>query len=233
MGYSASSMRRFAPLLLLALVVGLFVAGFGVRSGLGIELDGDSIQGAVAALGWKGAAIFVGLVTFRQFLFLPSALVLPAGGVVFGAFEGTLLGALGIVLSAILKYSVARGLGREWLRPRFGAAVEAFERHAEAAGPLVVGLVTAHPIGPMAPVFWGAGFASVPVIGFVVAVTLAAPIRAFSYAFFGSTLLDLGSPRFWVATIVFAAVALLPLTHAGFRGRMMRVARAGAKPGPS
>lgn len=225
-------MRRIAPLLLLALVAGLFLTGMGVRSGLGIELDGRSIQAAVAELGWKGAAVFVGLVTFRQFLFLPSALVLPAGGVVFGAFAGTLLGAFGILLSAALKYSVARALGREWLRPRFGAAVEAFERHAEAAGPVVVGIVTAHPIGPMTPVFWAAGFASVPVFSFVLAVVLAAPVRAFSHAFFGSTLLDLGSPRFWVATVVLAAVALLPLAHAGFRGRMMRVARAGAKPGP-
>jgi uncharacterized membrane protein YdjX (TVP38/TMEM64 family) len=225
-------MRRIAPLLLLALVAGLFLAGFGVRSGLGIELDGNSIQAAVTALGWKGPAIFIGLVTFRQFLFLPSALVLPAGGVVFGALAGTLLGALGIVLSAVLKYSVARALGREWLRPHFGAAVDAFERHAEAAGPVVVGIVTAHPIGPMAPVFWGAGFAAVPIVGFVLAVTLAAPVRAFSYSFFGSTLLDFGSPRFWIATAVLAAVALLPLTHAGFRARMMRVARAGAKPAP-
>jgi uncharacterized membrane protein YdjX (TVP38/TMEM64 family) len=213
-----------------ALVVALVLGGRAVRSSLGIELDASSIQGVVATLGWKGPAIFVFLVTFRQFLFLPSALVLPAGGVVFGALEGTLLGALGIVLSAGLKYGLARSLGRDWLRARFGAAVDAFERHAEAAGPLVVGVVTAHPIGPMGPIFWGAGFAAVPLLGFLVAVTIAAPVRAFIFSFFGSTLLDPGTPRFWIATIVLLAVALLPLAHAGFRARLMRVARAGAAP---
>jgi uncharacterized membrane protein YdjX (TVP38/TMEM64 family) len=223
-------MRRPAPLLLAALVAVLFLAGTSVRAGLGIELSSESIQAAVASLGWKGPALFVGLVTFRQFLFLPSVLVLPAGGVVFGALAGTALGALGIVLSALLKYGIARALGREWLRPRFGAAVDAFERHAEAAGPLVVGLVTAHPIGPMAAIFWGAGFAAVPALGFLVAVALAAPVRAFALSFFGSTLLDPGTPRFWAATGTLLAVALLPLAHGGLRGRLLRAARAGATP---
>ncbi|HSJ97489.1 MAG TPA: VTT domain-containing protein [Myxococcota bacterium] len=218
-------MRRFAPLVFLALIAALVLGGRAVRASLGIEFDAGSIQGVVAALGWKGPAIFVGLVTFRQFLFLPSAVVLPAGGVVFGALEGTLLGALGILLSAALKYGLARALGREWLQARFGAAVAAFERHAEAAGPLVVGVVTAHPIGPMAPIFWAAGFAAVPVAGFLIAVALGAPVRAFAYSFFGSTLLDPGTARFWIATVVLVAVALLPLAHRGFRARLLQVAQ--------
>jgi uncharacterized membrane protein YdjX (TVP38/TMEM64 family) len=222
---------RYAPLLLVAFVAGLFLAGGTVRSGLGLEFTPESIQATVAALGWKGPAIFVGLVTFRNFLMLPSALVLPAGGVVFGAAVGTLLGALGILLSAAFKYGVARALGREWLRTRFGSAVEAFERHAEAAGPWVVGLATAHPIGPMSPIYWGAGFAAVPVIGFLVAVALAAPVRAFAYAFFGSTLLDPGTPRFWVATAVLVAVAVLPLVHPRVRERILRGTRRGTPPG--
>lgn len=225
-------MRRYAPLALVGLIAALVVGGRALRASLGIELEGDSIRSAVATLGWQGPALFVGLVTFRQFLFLPSALILPAGGVVFGAFAGTVLGALGILLSAGMKYGLARSLGRDWLRARFGAAVDAFERHAEAAGPLVVGVVTAHPIGPMSPVYWGAGFAAVPIVGFLVAVTLAAPVRAFAFSFFGSTLLDPGTPRFWVATMLLAAVALLPLAHRGFRGRLAsyaRQARAGTR----
>lgn len=221
-------MHRLLPPLLVALVAGLFVAGRSVRSELGLELSPESIQSVVAGLGWKGPALFVGLVTFRQFLLLPSALVLPAGGVVFGAAEGTLLGSLGILLSAVLKYTIARSLGREWLRPWFGAAVEAFERRAEAAGPLVVGFVTAHPMGPMSPFYWGAGFAAVPVVGFLLAVAIAAPVRAFAYSFFGSTLLDPGTPRFWAATVLLVAAALAPLLHPGLRARMLRAARGDA-----
>lgn len=203
----------------------LFVGGRLARAQLGLELSPASVHAVVAGLGWAGPALFVGLVTFRQFLFLPSALVLPAGGVVFGAAFGTLLGALGIVLSAVLKYGVARALGREWLERRFGAAVAAFERHAGTVGTPLVALVTAHPAGPMSPIFWAAGFAAVPLLGFLVAVVVAAPVRAFAYAFFGATLLEPGSPRFWLATVLLVLAVLGPLAHPGLRGRILRSAR--------
>lgn len=217
-------MRRYLPILLLAILAGLFLAGYLVRNQLGIEFSQESIQTMVAGLGWKPVAIFVGLVTFRSFLFLPSVVVLPVGGIVFGAKLGTLLGAVGILGSALYSYALARSLGREWFRPYFGAAVDAFHQRASAAGPLVVGLATAHPAGPMSAVFWGAGFAALPILAFVLTVAIAAPIRAFALSFFGSMLLDPWTPRFWLATLVLAAVALLPLAHPGVRARLLRVA---------
>lgn len=217
-------MRRYLPILLVVLIAGLFLGGVVARDQLGLELSAESLRDVVLALGWKAALAYVGMVTFRQFLFLPSAVVLPVGGLVFGMELGTALGALGIIASAVLKYTIARSLGREWLRPYFGAAVDAFERRAAAAGPIVVGLVTAHPTGPMTPVFWGAGFAAIPVLSFLLAVVLAAPIRSFAFAFFGSTLLDPGSANFWIATLLLAAAALIPFAHRGFRERILRAA---------
>lgn len=220
-------MRRLFPLVLVAMIAALFLGGQFVRSSMGIEISAEGLRDLVLGLGWKAAAVFVGLVTFRQFLFLPSAVVLPVGGLVFGMELGTALGALGILASAVLKYSIARGLGREWLRPYFGAAVDAFEKHAAAAGPLLVGLVTAHPMGPMTPIYWGAGFAAVPAMTFLLTVAVTAPIRAFAYSFFGSTLLEPGTPRFWIASILLALAALAPLAHPGIRARLMRAAGRG------
>jgi uncharacterized membrane protein YdjX (TVP38/TMEM64 family) len=225
-------MRRYLPLLLIAFTGGLFLAGHLVRANLGIEFSQESIRTLVEGLGWKAVAIFVGLVTFRQFLFLPSVVVLPVGGIVFGAPLGTLLGATGILASALFTYGIARSLGREWFRPYFGAAVDAFHQRASAAGPLVVGLATAHPAGPMSAVFWGAGFASLRIIPFALTVAIAAPIRAFALSFLGSTLLDPGTPRFWLATLVLAAIALLPLAHPGVRERLMRAAGRDVTPRP-
>lgn len=225
-------MRRYLPLILIAFTAVLFLAGQLFRSWLGIDISQNSIRSLVDGLGWKAGAIFVGLVTFRQFLFLPSAVVLPVGGIVFGAEVGTLLGATGILGSALLKYSIARALGREWFRPYFGVAVDAFQQRAAAAGPLIVGLATAHPAGPMSPVFWGAGFAALPVLSFVLVVAIAAPVRAFTYSFFGSTLLELWTPRFWIATVVLAAAALAPLAHPGVRERLMRAAGRNTTPNP-
>jgi uncharacterized membrane protein YdjX (TVP38/TMEM64 family) len=225
-------MRRAGAIALCGAVAALFLVGQLARSRLGIDLTPESLHEAVRGLGWKGGAAFVALVTFRQFLFLPSAVVLPVGGLVFGARLGTALGALGILISAGLKYAIARGLGREWLRPHFGAAVDAFERRAAAAGPLLVGLVTAHPAGPMSPFYWGAGFAAVPVLSFLLAVGLAAPVRAFAYSFFGSTLVEPGTPRFWIASLLLVLAAVAPFAHRSTRARLLRaLGRGAASPG--
>ncbi len=214
-------MRRPLPLLLVGVVAIAFLLGFLARQRIGIEFTPQSILDWVSALGWKGPVIFVALVTFRQFLLLPSAVILPVGGLCFGAGLGTALGAAGITISACLKFSLARWLGRDWVRAQFGSRVEVLEQRVAAAGPFVVGLVTAHPMGPMSPVHWAAGLSSIPVLGFVLAVLVGGPIRAGAYSLLGSSLLDLGSPRFLAALAFLAAVVLLPLAHPRVRRRIV------------
>lgn len=218
-------MRNPRPLLLVVLLAVLFGGGWYARTELGLEFSRESLERLVGGLGWKAGAVFVSLVTFRQFLGLPSAVVLSAGGVAFGALLGTGLGGVGILLSAIFGYAVARGAGREFVRRRLGARADDFQRRADAAGPFVAGLATAHPAGPMTVFHWGSGLASVPVLPFVIGVALAAPFRASLYSFFGSTLFEPGTPRFWVASFALVAVTLLPLAHSPTRRRLLSAFR--------
>jgi uncharacterized membrane protein YdjX (TVP38/TMEM64 family) len=171
-------------------------------------------------MGWKAPAIYLALVTFRQFIFLPAIVILPVGGLCFGATGGTVLGATGILLSALITFALARGIGGRWLHDLFGPRYTWLERRIEDAGPPVVGIVTAHPTGPMAAFFWGAGFSSMALLPFVVAVAAGGSVRAMAYAFFGSTLLAPGSTRFYVATTLLAAAAVVPLAHPGVRRKI-------------
>ena len=150
-----------------------------MRSQLGVELGAEPLRDWVRSLGLVAPVVYVGLVTFRQFLLVPSTLLLAAGGLAFGAALGTLLGGVGIVLSALLGFTLARTLGREWLRLRMGDRLGALERHSQRVGPLVVGLATAHPLGPMSPFHWGAGLASMSWLAFFAVVLVAGPARAF------------------------------------------------------
>ncbi len=213
-------MRRVLPFVLLALVLGAVVLGRVAKQQAGIEVSAESIQAWVSSLGWQAPALYVGLVTFRIFLVLPSWVVLSAGGLVFGAFLGTVLGGVGVLLSAVIGYGLARGIGRDWVRPRMQAWLERQGQSVERMGPLIVGLVTAHPMGPMTAFHWAAGFATVPLLGFLVAVLLGGPTRAFIYSFFGSTLVEAGSGEFYLATTILVVVALLPLAHPRVRRRL-------------
>ena len=213
-------MPRFGPLLLGALVVAAFAVGYEVRGDLGFELSTESIRAYVRGLGVKAPILFLALVVFRNFLLIPSMLLLTVGGLVFGAKLGTVYGGLGIVLSAGMKFSLARGLGREWLRPRIGGRFAEFEARIAAAGPIVIGLATAHPMGPMSPFHWAAGFSRIPWLPFMAAVALAGPIRAGAYSLFGASLTRLGSTQFFLATGMLVVVSLLPLLHPAVRGRI-------------
>jgi uncharacterized membrane protein YdjX (TVP38/TMEM64 family) len=221
-------MARRSPWVLLAVLVALFAVGRSVRGELGLEIEPQSLRDWVQSLGVLAPAVYVGLVTFRQFLLIPSLLLLASGGLVFGAGLGTLLGGTGIVLSALLGFTLARTFGREWLRVRMAGRLDAVERHSESLGPLMVGLATAHPIGPMTPFHWGAGLSSVAWLPFVGVVLIAGPTRAFLLSSLGAALLEPSSPRFWWTTGLLLAIVVLPLLHPGLRRRLLT--RSGPRP---
>ena len=148
--------------------------------------------------------------------------MLTAGGLVFGAPLGTVLGTAGILISALMKFGLARGIGREWVARQRGERFRKLEQRAESAGAWVVAAVTAYPTGPMTPFHYGAGLSSIPVATFALAIAATAPLRAVAYSFFGSTLLAPGSPDFYVATGLLVAFALLPMLHPRLRRRLFR-----------
>jgi uncharacterized membrane protein YdjX (TVP38/TMEM64 family) len=232
-------MRRLLPLALIALVGGLFAIGAELRGEFDFEISTGSVAEVQASLrevrswvldlGWIAPAIFVGMVTFRYFLFLPSALVLSAGGLAFGAPLGTLLGVVGIVLSALVHFCIGRFAGRDLLQSWFGREFGALNARVERLGLWVVGLGTAHPAGTMGILHVAAGFTSISIFGFLAAVAAAAPLRAGAYAFLGATLVEM---EWWVSALVAAGMLLaviLPLLHPGARARLLGHSRSGAQ----
>ncbi len=205
---------------ILAVVGLLFWAGSYARAQLGLEFSRDSVAAVVTGLGFWAWGLYLLIVIFRTFLWLPSAVVLSAGGLVFGAVIGSALGALGIVISAILWYVGARWAGRQWIEDRLGVRARELRRRAEAAGPFLVGVSTAHPVGPLTPFHLGSGLAAVPALPFLFAVVVASPVRASTLSFFGSSLTEFGTPRFYAATAIVLALGLVPLAHRGIRERI-------------
>jgi uncharacterized membrane protein YdjX (TVP38/TMEM64 family) len=212
--------QALRPLLTLACVVAALAVAQLLRRRLGIEWSADSIRETVRGFGLWAELGFLLLVMFRQLLALPSVLVLTSAGLLFGAGLGTLLGGVGMALNACLLFATARLMGRDWVLPRIHERWPDFEARARAAGPPFIALMTGHPMGVLTPFHFAAGVTGIGWGAFLAAVLPTAPIRAACYSLLGAHLLDPGSPGFWVATGLLAAVALLPLAHPSVRRRL-------------
>ncbi len=208
------------PLLGLGAVLGFLLLGYLIRDRLGMELSPAGVQDAVARLGWSGPFVFFGLVMFRQFLAIPSWLLLPAGGLCFGTALGTALGGGGLFVSGCMKFWVARWAGRAWFRRHFGERFRRLEDRVDRLGPVVIGLSTAHPLGILAPFHWGAGLSSIRFAPFALAIVLGAPVRAFAFSALGATIIDPATPEFRAVCLGLGAVILVPLAIPAVRRRL-------------
>ncbi|MFC0187934.1 TVP38/TMEM64 family protein [Fictibacillus aquaticus] len=75
----------------------------------------DSIMHAVKWSGVFAPAVFILIQAFRQFFFIPVGVLCLAGGLVFGAAQGTLYSIIGISLSSLLFYIMLQCLPA-WLK---------------------------------------------------------------------------------------------------------------------
>jgi uncharacterized membrane protein YdjX (TVP38/TMEM64 family) len=214
------SQSLVGSLVALAAVGSFVLLGHVVRGHLGMELSPTGVRDAVARLGWAGPLVFFFLVMFRQFLVIPSWLILPAGGVCFGTALGTALGGSALILSGCMKFWLARWAGRAWFRQHFGERFQRLEARVDRLGPVVIGISTAHPLGVLAPFHWGAGLSSIGFAPFALAIVLGAPVRAFAFSALGAAIVDPSTPEFRAVCLGLGAIVLLPLVFPGVRRRL-------------
>ena len=209
--------RALPPWAVWGLLGVAFVGGYLIHTQLDLEISVKGLRAWVDAQGNIAPFLFVLVLTFRQFLLLPSILLCSVGGICFGLFWGTILGALGLFLSGVVTFGLGRGLGGEGLREKFRRRYPELERKVERFGPWIVFAAMAYPGGPMTGVFWASGLTTVPFAGFVLAVAVGSLIRAFTYSFFGASLADGLTPRFFIALGGLAVLFLAPLAFPSIR----------------
>jgi len=207
-----------------ALGAAALVAGFvALRSSLGIELSPRSIGVAVEGLGPLAPLAYVGLVVFRVPLGMPSQLVLLGGGALFGAIEGTVYGALGLLLSALVYFLGARLAGREAVEARLPDRFRGLlEVAASRAGALFVGVGTAYPFGPITGYHTLAGVTAMALWVFAVSVALGSLVRAGLYTTFGSALIEGDLAVMLGALALTGAVIALPLCFRASRAWLLQ-----------
>ena len=195
----------------LVLVLIVFVVGGGVlRNALGIEWSPEGVRTLVADAGIWAPITFVLLLVFRILLVIPSVILLPAGGLLFGVVEGSIYGMIGLTLSGLLNFALVKWAGPQAFRarvsPRFDGVIDIAR---SKAGVGAVAVISAYPFGPITFAQVGAAIAGMTFVNFLIAITTGSLVRSATFSFFGASLVE--SDRLVWATIAMTGALLIPL----------------------
>ena len=220
-----ASQKRTAVALVVALAL---LAGCAqwARSAWGLEWSAASLRALVERAGIWGPILFIAMISLRPVLVIPSQLFLISAGICFGALAGALYAAIGITLGGVLAYAVTRWVGRDVVMERMPPGIRStLEGGGRAATLAVLFFGSAYPIGPILWLCVGAALAGIALPPFVAALFAGGFIRAATYAYFGSSLVDAELHEVVLGGLAIGIVALLPLLHPRVRawlGRLLR-----------
>lgn len=193
-------------------IAALFAGLLWLRGESGVELNAQSLRDAVARLGVWAPLVYVLVVAFRVPLGVPSQLVLLVGGGLFGTLSGTLYGAAGLLVSALVLFTGARWAGQESVAARLPARFQAvFDIASSRAGAAFVAVGTGYPFGPVTLYHIAAGLTRMSLPSFALAATLGSALRSLTYTYFGSSAVSGSLGNILRAAALFSLVLLVPL----------------------
>ncbi len=204
----SAGLRRFRrPLALLALFL---VTSAVLRNALGIDWSTEGVREIVAQAGFWAPTTFILLFVVRLLLVIPSMILLAAGGLLFGAFEGSIYGAIGLTLSGLVNYGIINWAGTRSLQARFSPRLQRLldlARSPAGVGMLVV--MSAYPIGPITFVQLAAAMAGMGIVTYLLAVASGSILRSATFSIFGASIAE--SDGLVLAALAMAFAFGLPL----------------------
>ena len=195
----------------IALTIVIATGGW-LREHLGIALTVESVRSFAEGLGPTGPILFVFLVAGRSILALPSQVVLVAAGLCFGTLVGTIVGALGLTISGLVLFLLARYAGREAIEKHIGPrARRILEFASHRSGAAGLAIACGYPVSPLSPIQAAAGLTPMPLVNFVLAAFIGGVIRALIFAYFGDALADASWTEVVLAAGLFLLATAIPL----------------------
>ncbi|MGC9356527.1 MAG: TVP38/TMEM64 family protein [Anaerolineae bacterium] len=143
------------------------------------------------------------------------------GGLLFGTLWGMLLVVGSATLSALIPFTMARQLGRDWVESRVkGKRLEEYYKQSEGSrGFTFIVLMRLIPVLPWEIQNYVAGLTRVAVPTFAAGTVLGILPGSFSLVFLGATATDPTSWQFYLAVGLKVVTALIPLVGIYIRNR--------------
>ncbi len=171
--------------------------------------DPSHMRATVEGFGVWAPLFYILMLALRPFLFLPGPPLMMAGGLAFGAWNGTLLTTAGLILGALTTYGLARGLGHDFVRAHTGHRLD-FVKEGRL-GPGLVFLMNLMPVFPLTIPNYGAGLAGMGLVPFTLATGLGLGPRVLVWSTLGSLLVQMNRVYLAGASAAMLVLFAIPL----------------------
>ena len=173
--------------------------------------DANGIRRWILSFGFWAPAIYMLIYTIRPLVFFPASVLSIAGGLAFGAWQGTLYTIIGATLGAMLSFIIAKSVGKSLVRKEWTGNAGKIQSQMEQNGFLYVLLFRFIPVINFDLISYAAAFAKVRFGSFALATLIGIIPGTFAYNFLGSSFIS-GNPRIMIlAVLVFAVLTAVPI----------------------
>lgn len=189
-----------------------------------------SIQQFVASFGPWALLVYATLYIAASPIPFVSTVLSATSGLLFGAIPGALYTIIIATVSALVPFTIARRLGREWVESKLkGKRLdEVYEQSSGSNGFAFVLLMRLIPVIPWEIQNYIAGLTKVPVPTFLLATMIGIVPITGSLAFLGDAIQDPSSWQFYVAIGINVVAILIPVIVVYANNRKTRDNQAGA-----
>ena len=186
-------LKIIITLIFIAVVV-FFLNKYNFLSGYGPNEIKEYIKGK----GSMAPIIYVVLLTLLPLLLFPDSVLVIAGGMIFGLWQGVLLTSIGSLLGGVIAFVISRILGRSVVKKIVKRDIEIFENNNKSAFFLIL-MLRLIPLFPFKIVSYSAGLTDMKLKDFSIATVIGSLPGIIVYTNLGDKTTSLGTKDFYIS----------------------------------
>lgn len=179
----STTQKRLWRILLTVVIIALIAVGIMFRHRLNLI----GLQSRIDAFGIWAPIVFILLYILATVLFLPGAIFTLAGGLLFGAYLGTVYNLIGAVCGASLAFLIARFIAADWVQKKTGhGALHRLVDGVNDSGWRFVAVVRLIPLIPFNLLNYALGLTAIPLGSYIIASAIFMLPGTFAYTYVGA-----------------------------------------------
>lgn len=199
---------RLIVLIILVIATAVLLNKYNFLKGYGPNEIKEYIQGK----GAMAPIIYVVALTLLPLLLFPDSVLVIAGGMIFGLWEGVVLTSIGSLLGGIIAFIISRVLGKAVVKKIIKRDIVIFDNKGTKSAFFLILILRLIPLFPFKIVSYSAGFTDMKLKEFSLATVMGSLPGIIVYTNLGDKTTKLGTIEFYISiglVVLLFAVSLI------------------------